>query len=211
MVVHVLERVRLATRVDRVLVATDDPRIAAAVRAAGGEAVLTSDQHTSGTDRVEEAVRGLDAAFDVVINVQGDEPLLDPSTVDAVLAAMDDPDVPVATAMAPLSEAEAHEPARVKVVRDEAGRALYFSRAPIPHGGPWWVHVGIYAYRRATLARFAQLPSTPLERLERLEQLRLLENGVPIRVVPVPAPSLSVDTPADLARIRALLGDPTPI
>ncbi len=211
MVVHVLDRVRLAARVERVLVATDDPRIAEAVRLAGGEVVMTGAHHLSGTDRVEEAVRGLDPALDVVINVQGDEPLLDPGTVDAVLAAMDDPTVLAATAMAPLPADEAADPARVKVVCDSAGDALYFSRAPIPHGGPWWLHVGLYAYRRGTLTRFSTLTPTPLERLERLEQLRLLENGVRIRVVPVQTPSPSVDTPADLARVRALLGDPGPI
>ena len=136
MVVHVLDRVRLAARVERVLVATDDPRIAEAVRLAGGEVVMTGAHHLSGTDRVEEAVRGLDPALDVVINVQGDEPLLDPGTVDAVLAAMDDPTVSAATAMAPLPADEAADPARVKVVCDSSGDALYFSRAPIPHAAP---------------------------------------------------------------------------
>lgn len=209
MVAHVLDRVRLASRVDHVLVATDDPRIAEAVTRAGGGAVMTSDAHTSGTDRVEEAVRSLPGEFERVINVQGDEPLVDPAAIDAVIAALDEPEVGVTTAMAPLSAAEAQEPARVKVVCDRAGRALYFSRAPIPYGGPWWLHVGLYGFRRDVLTRFSRTPPTPLEGIERLEQLRLLETGVPIRVVPVARPSPSVDTPEDLARVRALLGDPS--
>ena len=206
---HVLDRVRLAARVDRVLVATDDERIADAARSAGGEVVMTSPLHRSGTDRVEEAVRALPADIDRIINVQGDEPLVDPEAIDAVIGALDEPGADVATAMAPLAATEAHEPARVKVVTDNAGRALYFSRAPIPHGGPWWLHVGLYAFRRDALRRFALTPPTPLEAIERLEQLRLLETGVPIRVVPVARPSPSVDTPEDLAALRALLGDTT--
>ena len=203
MIVRVLERVRLARRVDELLVATDDQRIAEAVRAAGGVAVMTPEDLPAGSDRVALAAADLDV--DVVVNVQGDEPLIDPTTIDAVVAALDAPGADVATAMAALSEEEAHAPGRVKVVTDLSGRALYFSRAAIPHGGPWWVHVGIYAFRKAALARFASLPPTALELAERLEQLRLLEHGVPIRVVAVGRPGRSIDTPDDLAAVRALL------
>jgi len=203
MIVRVLERVCLARRVDQALVATDDLRIAEAVRAAGGVAVMTPSDLPAGTDRVALAAAELDA--DLVVNVQGDEPLIDPDTIDAVIAALDAPGAEVATAMAALSEGEAYATERVKVVTDLSGRALYFSRAPIPHGGPWWVHVGIYAFRKAALARFAALPPTALELTERLEQLRLLEHGIPIRVVPVARPGRSIDTPADLEAVRALL------
>lgn len=206
MVVHVLERVRLAQRVDRVLVATDDLRIADAVRLAGGEAVLTPADLPAGSDRVALVAASLDV--DVILNVQGDEPLVDPETLDAVVSALDTDGADVATAMAPLAEGEVHETARVKVVTDQRGLALYFSRAPIPHGGPWWVHLGMYAFRKAALARFAALPPSGLERSERLEQLRLLEHGIPVRVVAVPRSSPSVDTLEDLVRVRALLGDP---
>lgn len=208
MIVHVLERVRLATRVDRVIVATDDARILAAVEAAGGEAVLTPADLPAGSDRVAAAVVGLDV--DVVLNVQGDEPLVDPGTIDAVIAALDLPGADVATAMAPIDAHEAHATSRVKVVTDQEGRALYFSRAPIPHGGPYRVHVGLYAFRRPALLHFASLPPGALEQAERLEQLRLLEHGIPIRVVTVPRPSPSVDTLEDLERVRALLGAAAP-
>lgn len=211
MIVRVLERVRLARRVDEVLVATDDQRIADAVQAAGGVAVMTPSDLPAGSDRVALVARGLDV--DVIVNVQGDEPLIDPATIDAVVGALDQPGADVATAMATLSEDEAHATERVKVVTDQSGRALYFSRAAIPHGGPWWVHVGIYAFRKAALARFAALPPTALELAERLEQLRLLEHGVPIQVVTVARPGRSIDTLADLEAVRALLArtaDPLP-
>ncbi len=206
MIVHVLQRVQRAQRVDRVLVATDDERIAMAVRSAGGEAVLTPANLQAGSDRVALVAASLDV--DVVINVQGDEPLVDPETIDAVVEALDLPDADVSTAMAPLAAAEAQETARVKVVTDTRGHALYFSRAPIPHGGPWWVHLGMYAFRKPALLRFAALTPSALELSERLEQLRLLENGIPVRVVAVSRSSPSVDTPDDLARVRAILGEP---
>ena len=206
MIVRVLERVRLARRVDELLVATDDERIAEAVRASGGVAVMTPVDLPAGSDRVAMAAAELEV--DVVVNVQGDEPLIDPATIDAVVAALDAPGADVATAMSGLDEAEAHATGRVKVVTDLDGRALYFSRAAIPHGGPWWVHVGIYAFRKAALMRFASLSPTALELAERLEQLRLLEHGVPIRVVPVARPGRSVDTPEDLEFVRALLAGP---
>lgn len=203
MIVHVWERVRQAARVDRVIVATDDDRIAEAVRSAGGEAAMTPSDLPAGSDRVALVARELDV--EIVINVQGDEPLVEPATIDAVIAALDEPGADVSTAMAPLDPREVGETARVKVVTDSAGRALYFSRAPIPHGGPWWVHVGLYAFRKPALLRFAAMPPGTLERAERLEQLRLLEAGLPIRVVRVASAALSVDTAEDLERVRALM------
>ncbi len=203
MVVRVLERVRRAG-VGAVVVATDDVRIAEAVRSAGGEAVMTRDDHTSGTDRIAEALGLLSWDGDVVVNVQGDEPLIEPSTIDALLAAMADPEVQVATVAAPLTGDPA-QPSVVKVAVDQRGRALYFSRAPIPFGGPYLHHIGIYAYRTGALARFVASRPSPLERIERLEQLRFLELGSPIAVVQVDEAPPSVDTPADLELVRRIL------
>ncbi len=200
MVVRVWERVRCAEGIDRVLVATDDARIADVVRARGGEAVMTG-VCVSGTDRVAEAARGRGAR--VVINVQGDEPFVEPADITRVAAAVSD-GVPIATAAAPLLDG-AEDPARVKVVCDDQGCALYFSRSPIPHGGPWRLHVGLYAFTAAALEAVAGLPPSPLERAERLEQLRWLAAGYRIRVVSVPSGPLSVDTPEDLAHARARL------
>jgi 3-deoxy-manno-octulosonate cytidylyltransferase (CMP-KDO synthetase) len=222
MIQHVYERVRLARRVDRVLVATDDSRIAAAVVGFGGEAVMTSPAHPSGTDRLAEAVVGTDA--EIVVNVQGDEPLLDPRAVDATVEALlADPALDMATLSTPLSDdEELVDPSTVKVVVDGRGNALYFSRSPIPHvradlAGPGSQpktiarslarkHVGLYVYRRAALLRLAGLAPTPLERAEGLEQLRALHHGIVVRVVPIEGWSgAAVDTPEDLERVRALM------
>lgn len=200
MVVRVWDRVRRAEGIDRVLVATDDARVAAAVRAHGGDVVMTG-PCVSGTDRVAEAARSRGARL--VVNVQGDEPFIEPSDISRVAAAVTDA-APIATAAAPLTEG-VEDPARVKVVCDDAGRALYFSRQPIPYGGPWRLHVGIYAFTAAALEAVAGLPPSPLERAERLEQLRWLEAGFRVRVVAVPNATLSIDTPEDLARARARL------
>lgn len=208
MVVHVLERAASARCVTAVIVATDDERIAEAVTRAGGQAVMTPSSLPSGSDRVAWVMRS--RSEPLVVNVQGDEPLLDPATIDAVVQGMCDAGAPVGTASAPLGDVEAQNPNRVKVVVDSSGRALYFSRAPIPHGGPYRLHVGLYAWRTEALLQFAAAPPSALERCERLEQLRLLERGVPIQVVPIGAAALSVDTPEDLERIRALVGDPPP-
>ena len=201
MVVRVWERVMRTPGVDRVMVATDDDRIAAAVLAVGGEVARTG-VCASGTDRVAAAVAALDIAADVVVNVQGDEPLVDHEAIAAVVAGVDDRH-PIATGAAPLDGNPA-DPARVKVVCDHEGSALYFSRQPIPTGGPWRLHVGLYAFTPAALRAVAALPPSGLERSESLEQLRWLEAGWRVRVVPVPAPFPSVDTPADLERVRAL-------
>ncbi len=216
MVCHVAERTRRARGLLRVIVATDDRRIAEAVASTGAEAVLTRADHPSGTDRLAEVVARLDAA--VVVNVQGDLPLLDPAMVERLVARMnEEPSLPMATlATAIRDDAEWRSPHVVKVVIDTNGRALYFSRSPIPHdrdgsrprGEPFgWRHVGMYAYRREVLLRLASLPPSLLERRERLEQLRALENGIAIGVVEWSArePLIEVDTADDLERARAAM------
>jgi len=223
MIQHVCERARRAQRLDRVLVATDDERIASVVRAFGCEAVMTSAAHASGTDRVAEAARGIEAS--IVVNVQGDEPMLDPSLLDAAVdAIVRDESLPISTVSVPLGDVEEMlSPAVVKVVTDSHNRALYFSRSPIPHvrrnGGDLreaaaaavaagWArrHLGVYVFRREALFTFAALPPAPLEQAEGLEQLRALHHGLPIGVVHVWAEAgVAVDTPADLERARALL------
>jgi 3-deoxy-manno-octulosonate cytidylyltransferase (CMP-KDO synthetase) len=186
--------------------------------------MLTSPHHPSGTDRLAEAARALDAS--IVVNVQGDEPLLDPKGIDLAVAALrDDAEAPIASLSLPLTdEAEMLSPAVVKVVVDAGGQALYFSRSPIPHvrtprGGALEAaraaiargiarkHVGLYAFRRDALLRFAALPPSPLEEAEGLEQLRALHHGMRIRIAPLPpgAEAVAVDTPEDLERVRALL------
>lgn len=212
MVQHVFERARGAQRVSRVLVATDDERILQAVVGFGGEAVMTRADHRSGTERVAEVAAHVEA--EVYMNVQGDEPLIDPAAIDALVAAMEEESVNVATLCTPITEpAEIVDPNVVKVVEDFEGNALYFSRAPVP-----WVrdekkavgmqhrkHLGLYAYRRAALLEFPTLPPGELEKLEQLEQLRLLENGYKIRVVETEYNSIGVDVPADVARVEQML------
>lgn len=227
MIQHVYERARRARLPGRVLVATDDARIADVVRAFGGEAVLTSADHPTGTDRLAEAARALVA--DVILNVQGDEPLLDPAAVDAAARPLvEDPGVEMATVSVPLlDEDEVLAASVVKVVCDGLGDALLFSRAPIPHvrsasdpregaretirRGLARRHLGLYAYRRETLLRLASLPPAPLEEAESLEQLRALHHGIRIRVVAHPgAAGPAVDTAEDLERVRALVASPPP-
>lgn len=207
MIVRVLERAERARGVDKVLVATDSERIAAAVREAGGEAIMTSESCASGTDRCAEAARGLPNA-EVIVNVQGDEPLLDPRAIERLLEAFEDAEVEMATLARPLAPEEWENPHVVKLVRDLRGDALYFSRASIPYprgeGAAPLAHVGIYGYRRDFLERLASLPPTPLERTERLEQLRALEHGHRIRVLVTDYRSVGVDTPEDLERVRKI-------
>lgn len=203
MVVHVLDAARASRRLDRVVVATDDERIAQAVRAAGGEAVMTSASAASGTDRLAEAARALPG--DVYVNVQGDEPLMDPISIDrAVDALLASPDRQIASVWVPLPAGEASDPNAVKVVVAADGRALYFSRAaiPYPRGGTpvYRKHLGLYAYRAATLAAVAALPPSALEKSESLEQLRWLEAGYSIWMAEAAADSIGVDTPEDLSR-----------
>lgn len=216
LVVRVLERVRLAKRLDEVWVATDDERIRSAVEAAGGKAVMTKPDHPSGTDRIAEAVAGTDA--EVVLNIQGDEPLIDPGLIDAVAESLDGEGAwDMATAATPIRSArELESPDVVKVVTDGAGGALYFSRSPIPHvrgaaagsgpvEGAHWRHVGLYGYRRAFLEKMVRTPVCELERLEKLEQLRALWLGGKIRVLFCEESGVGVDRPEDVARVEAML------
>lgn len=211
MVVRVLECARAARGVGRVVVATDDRQIQRAVEHAGGEAVMTASDHPSGTDRIAEVASGLDV--DVVVNVQGDLPFLDPGYVEAALEALDRPGAhgeaaPMATLATPLLEGEMELSQVVKVVCDRHGRALYFSRSPIPSGADEGLrHIGLYAYRRDFLLELAAMEPTPLEKAEKLEQLRVLENGYGIQVERVEAQEsmIEVDTPEDLRRVRQWL------
>jgi len=207
------EGAREARTLGRVLVATDDGRIADAVRGFGGEAVMTSLSHRSGSDRIAEAAAGIDCA--IVVNIQGDEPMIRGGTIDAAVRALaEDPTLDVATVATPLAGAEAAaDPNVVKVVRSIAGDALYFSRARIPFTrdavegeGHYLKHIGLYAYRKPFLMAFTAWPQTELEKREKLEQLRMLERGVRVRVVEVPHDSIAVDTPADLERVRRVMG-----
>lgn len=212
MIQRVYERAAQARGVERVLVATDDTRIRDAVRGFGGDVVMTGREHRTGTDRIAEVARTLDA--EVVVNVQGDLPLLDPAIVGAALAPMlADAGLPMATISTPITSREDFaNPNVVKVVTDRDGYALYFSRSPLPchrDGAPSGVlghkHIGLYVYRRDFLLSFAQLTPTPLEQAEQLEQLRALEWGFRIKVTAVEAASIEVDTPRDLERARAQL------
>lgn len=210
MIEHVHRRASEARLVDAVIVATDDERIARAVDAFGGAAWMTRTDHPTGTDRLAEVAAALTCR--IIVNVQGDEPLIDPAVIDAVVRPLlADPELAMTTACRPPRDAaEFASPHAVKVVRDLAGRALYFSRAPIP-----WprdtpgaapdaarIHLGIYAYRRDVLCRLASLPSVALERTEALEQLRALAHGIPIHVVETEHDSVGVDTAEDLDRVR---------
>ena len=217
-------RQALRSSASRVLVATDDSRIAQAVEAHGHDAMLTRADHPTGTDRLAEVVTRLSLdADDIVVNVQGDEPLIDPALIDQVAARLQQsPDAAIATCAAPITDARTlFNPNAVKVVCGLDGRALYFSRAPIPwsrdaladgqrrlaDGLPALHHIGLYAYRAGFLRRYPQLPSGPLERHEALEQLRAMENGLSIVVSQVARPpAAGVDTPEDLARVRQALG-----
>ncbi len=208
-IAHVVERARRARGVDVVAVATDDERIARAAERAGAEAILTGDAPT-GTDRVAEAARRLRPAPDVVVNLQGDEPLIESGAIEVLVAAME-PGVVMATLARPLGEGELSRAQVVKVVADLRGDALYFSRAAIPHrraGGASPLaraHVGIYAFTAAFLQEFAALPPGQLEAEESLEQLRALEHGHRIRVADTRYAGFGIDTPEDLERARAIL------
>ena len=212
MIVHVLRRAEEAG-IGRVAVATDTPEIAEAVKAAGGEAVMTRASHASGSDRIHEAMLALDPAgkAEIVVNLQGDFPTIVPETIRAALPPLEDPAVDIATLASQIhTEEEDQAPSVVKAVGSPVGsnrlRALYFTRATAPYGeGPHYHHIGLYAYRRAALERFVALPPSPLEQRERLEQLRALEAGMRIDVAIVASVPLGVDTPEDLERARVLL------
>jgi 3-deoxy-manno-octulosonate cytidylyltransferase (CMP-KDO synthetase) len=224
MIMHVVERASRARLVSRVIVATDDERILEAVRANGGEAQMTSPALTSGTDRVAEVAAELD--YELIVNVQGDEPLIEPSTIDsAILPLIEDSQIQISTTSEPLTSVEdVFNPNVVKVVTDARGFALYFSRSPIPHVGlvagvtlqetlgahsnllsNYRKHSGLYAYRSGFLQQFARMEPSPLERIEGLEQLRALENGFDIRVVPVEHRSIGVDSRQDYERVKQLI------
>jgi 3-deoxy-manno-octulosonate cytidylyltransferase (CMP-KDO synthetase) len=218
MIQRVYERVTQARGIDRVIVATDDQRIFNVVRAFGGEVEMTREDHPTGTDRLAEVAARIDA--DLVVNVQGDEPLIDPRMIEAAVEPLrQDPGILMGTLMTPIASVDEFlNPNVVKVVTDRDGFALYFSRAPIPHPRDFTSdlelhlsalaprkHVGLYVYRRDILLRYPRLPATPLENLEKLEQLRALEHGFRIRVVETALTSLGVDTPADLERVRLAL------
>jgi 3-deoxy-manno-octulosonate cytidylyltransferase (CMP-KDO synthetase) len=202
---HVYERACLARRARYVIVATDDPRIAAAVESFGGNCVMTRNDHTSGTDRIAEVAQDLDV--DLIVNLQGDEPEVDPDTLDLLPEMLDrDSDADVATLATPIANADDwHNPNHVKVVCDAQGRALYFSRSPIPfvrddrpnfgaRPARFLRHVGLYAYRREFLLHLAEMPPSPLEQAEKLEQLRWLDQGVRIQLGVVRHAPCGVDT-----------------
>ncbi len=202
---HVYRRVEGARGLDRIVVATDDRRIQAAVEGFGGDAVLTRREHQSGTDRLAEAAVGMPDET-VVINVQGDEPLIEPEVIDQALTAARLGDADVVTLMTPFSDPAAiADPNNVKVVVDQAGFAMYFSRSPIPSSGPCFLHLGLYAYTVRFLRTFTSLEPTELEKAERLEQLRILEHGYTVRVLKVHSDSWGIDTPSDLAAFQTLL------
>ncbi len=212
MIVHVWRRA-MEAGLGAVVVAADDARIVAAVERAGGLAVMTGDHHQSGSDRIFEALGRFDprADYDLVVNVQGDLPTVEPGAIRAAAALLGDSSVDIGTVCAEISRPEERiDPNVVKVVGSPAGpdrlRALYFTRATAPHGdGPLFHHIGLYAYRRAALERFVALPASPLETREKLEQLRALEAGMRIDVAIVRDVPLGVDTPHDLERARRLL------
>jgi 3-deoxy-manno-octulosonate cytidylyltransferase (CMP-KDO synthetase) len=204
------ERVTQSRQVSRVVIATDDDRIFQEGRRLGAEVVMTRPDHPSGTDRAAEVAAAGDA--EIVVNVQGDEPLIDPAAIDAaVQPLLDAAGPPMATLKKRITEdGELHNPNVVKVVTCLSGDALYFSRSLLPYpregsGAAHFKHIGIYVYRRDFLLRYPTLPVGPLEKVERLEQLRALENGYSIRVVETDYESIGVDTPADLERVRRLV------
>ena len=223
---HVYERATQASSLDEVIVATDDERILRVVCEGGGRAVMTGTHHRSGTDRVAEVARGLSA--EVILNIQGDEPLIHPDQIDQVASfLLAHRAVPMATVMTRLSAAEAPSPNIVKVVVDQDGYALYFSRAPVPFMRQetgdrrqetnqsqvsslmshvsHWKHIGLYGYQREFLLRFPHLPPTPLEQAEQLEQLRALEHGYKIKALETAHDTIAVDTADDLKRVEGLL------
>lgn len=208
MIEHVYRRASEAGAIDAVIVATDDDRIASAVSAFGGTAVMTQGTHPTGTDRLAEVARHLDS--EIIVNVQGDEPLIDADAIAAAAGVLRERPADLMSTLRrrTTDPVEFRNPAVVKVVVDASGYALYFSRAPIPftrpgHDAPAiWTHLGLYAYRREFLLRVAALPPTPLERAEGLEQLRVLEHGFRIATVETTSDTIGVDTPEDLERVR---------
>jgi len=185
---------------DEVWVATDSEQVADAVRDVGGQVLWTEGSYTCGTDRVAAAMKDISA--DIILNVQSDCAFLEPSILDSLVAAFKNPAIRFVTAVVPFPEGrDPAEPSIVKAVVGAEGEALYFSRAPVPTGGPWLQHIGVYGFRRLALSEFARWGPSPLERSEQLEQLRILENGESIFTVMVDKAGLAIDTPDDLARL----------
>jgi 3-deoxy-manno-octulosonate cytidylyltransferase (CMP-KDO synthetase) len=217
---HVYRRAEAAPGLDRVVVLTDDERIARAVEDFGGEWQMTPAECSSGTDRIAWAVRSWTEEIRGVVNIQGDEPLIDPEVVGRVARHLaSEPDDPMVTLATPATADEEGNPNAVKVVIDPEGYALYFSRSPIPYRrnpgppgsdrAPMWKHLGLYGYQKAALLRLAELPQTPLERTESLEQLRALEHRIPLRVLRTDKSSPGVDTREDVAQVERLLAGRT--
>jgi len=216
MIVRVYNQVRLTPGLDAVLVATDDARVHNAILSHGGQSRMTSDTHRSGTDRLAEVARALDA--DLIVNVQGDEPLVEPAMIaEAIAPFASDPSLEMSTVCRRLDdEHEFHNPHLVKAVVGLDGFAMYFSRAPVPYHRASanqvvpacaFKHIGLYVYRRECLLRLAALPQSPLEVAESLEQLRALEHGIRIKAVETRYDSIGVDTPEDLERVRGLCAE----
>ena len=209
LVQHVFERASLARYLSGVVIATDDEKIAAAARAFGAPVRMTRADHASGTDRVAEVAASGEAQ--VIVNIQGDEPLIDPAAIDAAVLAMQETDAPMATLKRQITNrADLQNPNVVKVVTAANGDAIYFSRCPIPFHreatGVYFQHVGLYVYQRDFLLGYSDLPIGPLESAEKLEQLRALENGYRIRVALTEYESIGVDTPEDLEKVNSLFG-----
>jgi 3-deoxy-manno-octulosonate cytidylyltransferase (CMP-KDO synthetase) len=209
LIAWVVEAALAARALDSVVVVTDRAGIARAAEAAGGRAVVIDREAASGTDRIAQllAVDAPSAAARVVVNIQGDEPLLEPAAIDAAVTGLEaDPEADIATLARPIRSGESVEdPDLVKVAVADSGRALYFSRAPVPHGAAGRIHIGLYAYRRDAFDRFVSSPPTRLEKAERLEQIRALELALRIRVVDFDSRSIGVDVPGDVSRAEAAL------
>lgn len=210
-ILHVAAQARKCKRVDEVVVATDDARIRDVVEKGGYRAVMTAPHHACGTDRITEVAQNSVAG--IIVNIQGDEPMIDPASVDrAVEALLNDPTLNVATLAVPIRDDETfHDPNAVKVVFDDNNMALYFSRAPIPYnrgkaqGAPRHKHLGLYVYRRKFLLEFSRMEQGGLEKTEQLEQLRILQNGMGIKVIVTATDSIGIDTPEDLKRAEDML------
>jgi 3-deoxy-manno-octulosonate cytidylyltransferase (CMP-KDO synthetase) len=209
MITRVYEAARRSPLLQDVIIATDSEEVLQLAQASGWKAQMTSDKHRSGTDRVYEVAQRV--AADVYVNIQGDEPLARPEHLDALLRPMQDPKVMVSTIKTPCPPQDVDNPNAVKVVTDLSGRALYFSRSPIPFdrdksgGIGYFKHLGFYAYRRAALDRFCNLPESKLEAAERLEQLRFLDNGIDIYVAETPFNTVGVDTEEDLKKVEEMV------
>lgn len=211
MIRHVYERVEIVEEIDTVIVATDDHRIFRCVEDFGGRVVMTSPEHTSGTDRIAEVAREL--SHSLIVNVQGDEPDIKPEMIASALRPfVQEEELKMTTLIRKLDQEEISDPNVVKVVTDKDGNALYFSRASIPYvrdnrSGRFYKHIGLYVYRREFLLQYTSMEPTPLEMAESLEQLRVLENGYRIRAVETELDSIGVDTPEDLERVQQIMGE----